>query len=41
MFATHPNMAKRWAEETPSMKSLPEKVSKKKKKPMDQFKVGK
>ncbi len=27
MFATHPAMAKRWAHETPSIKSLPEKVA--------------
>jgi hypothetical protein len=26
MFATHPRMAKRWADETPNMKKLPEKV---------------
>jgi len=28
MFATHPRMAKRWADETPNMKKLPEKVKK-------------
>jgi hypothetical protein len=25
MFATHPEMAKRWAAETPNIKNLPEK----------------
>ncbi len=29
MFATHPEMAKRWAKETPSQKALPAKVTKK------------
>lgn len=28
MFARHPKMAKRWADETPSIKKLPEKVKK-------------
>lgn len=28
MFANHPRMAKRWAEHTPDIKSLPERVSK-------------
>jgi len=34
MFANHPKMAKRWAEETPNEKALPEKkaVAKKGKK---------
>jgi hypothetical protein len=27
MFAQHPEMAKRWAKETPSQKRLPERVS--------------
>ena len=31
MFAKHPDIAKRWEDETPSMKALPEKVGKKKK----------
>lgn len=30
MFENKPEMAKRWAAETPDMKSLPERVSKKK-----------
>lgn len=30
MFANKPAMAKRWAKETPKTKSLPKKVSKKK-----------
>lgn len=30
MFATMPERAKRWAKETPDIKALPEKVSKKK-----------
>ena len=30
MFATHPAMAKRWADETPNIKGLPKKVNKKK-----------
>lgn len=29
MFATHPEMAKKWASHTPSLKSLPEKVRQK------------
>lgn len=29
MFAEHPEMAKKWADETPDIKNLPEKVSKK------------
>lgn len=29
MFANHPEMAKRWAEHTPNIKRLPEKVHKK------------
>jgi hypothetical protein len=32
MFAKDKKMAKRWAAETPSIKALPEKVKKKKKK---------
>lgn len=32
MFAKDPKMAKRWADETPNMKKLPEKVKKKGKK---------
>ena len=28
MFATHPEMAKRWAAETPDIKALPEKKTK-------------
>ena len=28
MFANHPEMAKRWAMETPNQKSLPNKVGK-------------
>jgi hypothetical protein len=32
MFATKPEMAKRWAKETPNQKSLPKKVNVKKKK---------
>jgi len=31
MFARHPKIAKRWAKETKSIKSLPKKVRKKKK----------
>ena len=27
MFSQHPEMAKRWAKETPNIKGLPEKVS--------------
>jgi hypothetical protein len=27
MFSQHPEMAKRWAKETPNIKNLPEKVS--------------
>ena len=27
MFSQHPDMAKRWAKETPNIKSLPQKVS--------------
>jgi len=30
LFAREPEVAKRWAKETPSMKSLPEKVTKSK-----------
>jgi len=30
MFAVHPGIAKRWADETPNIKSLPKKVKKKK-----------
>lgn len=30
MFAKEPTVAKRWAKETPNMKSLPEHVAKKK-----------
>lgn len=29
MFAKHPKMAKRWAHETPDIKSLPERKKKK------------
>ena len=29
MFAKHPKIAKRWANETPNIKSLPEKKKKK------------
>lgn len=29
MFAKHPEMAKKWAEHTPDMKSLPERAAKK------------
>ncbi len=29
MFAKHPKIAKRWAKETPRMKSLPARASKK------------
>lgn len=32
MFAKHPQMAKEWASHTPSIKSLPEKKKKKRKK---------
>ena len=32
MFATHPEIAKRWADHTPDIKSLPERVGKGKKK---------
>jgi len=32
MFATKPEMAKRWAKETPNQKALPKKVNVKKKK---------
>jgi len=32
MYATHPEMAKRWAAETPKGKVLPKKVKLKKKK---------
>lgn len=32
MFANEPTVAKRWAKETPNMKSLPAKVPQKKKK---------
>ena len=32
MFAKHPKMAKEWADVTPSIKELPEKVSPKKRK---------
>jgi len=32
MYATHPEMAKQWAKETPKGKSLPKKVTKKAKK---------
>ena len=32
MFWAHPEMAKRWAKETPKGKKLPERISKKKKK---------
>ena len=31
MFVHHPKMAKKWAKETKSIKSLPKKVRKKKK----------
>jgi hypothetical protein len=31
MFANDPKMAKRWAKETPNIKALPARVSKKKK----------
>ena len=31
MFAKHPRIAKRWAKETPSMKSLPAKKTSSKK----------
>jgi len=30
MFAVHSGIAKRWADETPNIKSLPKKVKKKK-----------
>jgi len=30
MFAKHPKMAKRWAKETPNMKSLVNKLAKRK-----------
>jgi len=33
MFANHPKMAKRWAEETPNEKALPEKKDKPARKP--------
>lgn len=29
MFSKHPKIAKRWAKETPSMKSLPKKKARK------------
>jgi hypothetical protein len=32
MFATHPQMARQWANETPNPKALPKKVKSKKKK---------
>ena len=32
MFAKHPEMAKRWAKETPNMTKLPEKLKIRKKK---------
>jgi hypothetical protein len=32
MFATHPEMARRWADETPNIKGLPKYVGKRKKK---------
>lgn len=32
MFAKHPKIAKRWAKETPGMKSLPARARKKAKK---------
>jgi len=32
MFATHPEMARQWASETPKGKTLPKKVKSKKKK---------
>ena len=28
MYATHPEIAKRWEDETPNMKDLPDKVNK-------------
>jgi hypothetical protein len=31
MFANQPEIAKRWAKETPNIKELPEKLKKKKK----------
>jgi hypothetical protein len=31
MFATHPKMAKRWAEHTPDIKALPEHAEQEKK----------
>jgi hypothetical protein len=33
MFANQPEIAKRWAKETPNIKKLPNKVKKKKKTP--------
>ena len=32
MFARHPKMAKRWANETKNIKKLPKKIKKRKKK---------
>jgi hypothetical protein len=34
MFANKPKMAKKWADETPNIKYLPEQVKKKKKRHM-------
>lgn len=39
LFANKPEMAKEWADETPNIKSLPNKV--KKKKPKSKSKKGK
>jgi len=37
MFANQPQIAKRWAKETPNIKALPEKVKKKAKKPRKKY----
>jgi hypothetical protein len=43
MFANHPEMAKRWADETPDIKDLPDKVEKVKEslKKMDKYRTKK
>jgi hypothetical protein len=40
MWATHPEMAKRWEEETPEGSKLPEKASSKKKPVREQIKLA-
>jgi hypothetical protein len=40
LWAKHPDIAQRWADEYPGQKNLPKHVGKKKPSPMDKFKEG-